>query len=341
MKRNKSMMIFVILIIILIGVNGKFQILDKSIGKNNKNQAALPLNTSYQGVSIFYDTLKNLGYSVKIDAENFLEKRSEDIYIITENENPSGFNLKEAERWINQGGKLVYLTDRYKEYTYADSIDQYKEQAYFYTLGKGKLLVGDIHLITNKTLLKEKEGAYYIFDCIDQLEGKIYFNEYHGFLQGEMPSLYKNIPFPIKILLLQLLLVLIGSIIYFGKRFGKAKRIMEEIERDENEYLYAAANFYEKGGCMDTIYDHFYDAFQNELKRTFKISTATDRWLDLWEKHNLPDKEQAMRIFYYERERKNKNSKETFSIIKDMDQLIQMLMQRREVGWKRLKQKHL
>lgn len=340
MKKSKFIVMLLMVILILVFVNERFQVIDKSIGKSNRNHEVLPMNTSYEGISIFYDTLKEMDYSVKVDAENFLEKEGEGIYIITENKTSTEFKLKDAESWIRQGGKFVYLTDRYQQYHYPDVLDQYKDKAYLYSLGKGRLLIGDIHLITNETLLKDKAGAYYILNVLENLGGNIYFNEYHRFLQGETPSFYKNLPLYIKILLFQLLLVLAGGIIYL-RRLGKAKRIMEEIERDENEYLHAAANLYEKGKCMDTIYEAFYHAFQNELKSTCKASICTDECLDLWEKYDLPAKERAMAIFHHGRERKNNDSKETFNIIKDMDQLTQMLRQRREAGWKRLKQRNL
>lgn len=340
MKKNKWILIFILLIISFIVLNHFLHIMDKSMGKNNRNNESLPLNTSNEGVSIFYDTLKKLGYSVKVDGKYFLKENHEGIYIITENKSSTGFKLKDAEGFIKKGGKIIYLTDKYTQYDYPNLIEKYKEKAYLYSLGRGKLLIGDIKLITNETLQKEKEGAYFILKWMDGLKGNIFFNEYFRFIQGQSPSLYRNLPYYIKIILLQLLFFLIGCILYFGKRFGKTKRMIDETERDENEYLYASANLYEKSGCIDTVYREFYGAFKNELKKTFKGSFPSIEWIHLWKKLDLPSKDEAIRVFQYEHEMENKNRKEALNMIKDMDKLTQILVKRREGAWSRLKQKN-
>lgn len=315
--------------------------LDKDIGRNSQNNESLPINTSYKGVSIFYDTLKKIGYDVRIDGQNFLEKSNQGIYVVTTYKESTNFDLKEAEDWIKNGGKLVYLTEHYHQYHYPDLLEKYEERAFLYSLGKGKLLIGDIHLITNETLLKDKEGSLFILEVLDGLGEPIYFNEYHRLLVGEMPSLYKHIPFYIKVILFQLLIFIVSYILYLGKRFGKVERIMGEIERDENEYLYAAANLYEKAESIDIVYDAFYSKLQIELNKTIKTATNSNRWIDLWQKHNLPLKEKAARLFHDEKENSNKRKKESLNRIKDMDELIQMLEKRREAHWKLLKKKNL
>ncbi|QXM06276.1 hypothetical protein [Crassaminicella indica] len=337
MKKRKIIGIVALLIISIYVIN-RFHVIDQSIGKVNKSNESLPLNTSKEGVSIYYDTLKALGYPVAIDASYFLVGNADDIYIITENKQRISFKLEDAEDFIKEGGKLIYLTDRYKEYKYSNPLEQYKEKAYVYALGKGKLVIGDIQLITNETIIKDKGGAYFILKAIEAFKGNIYFNEYYRFIKGQTPSLYRNLPFYAKIILFQLILVIVGCIVYLGKRFGKAKRIVDEIERDENEYLYAAANLYEKGQCIDTIYDTFSTELKSELNKTFKRKVKKEEVIDLWGKYCIPHKEKALRVFNSQSE--IKNPKDYMSIIKDMDELIQMLVKRREEGWKRLKQRN-
>ncbi|QZY56415.1 hypothetical protein [Crassaminicella profunda] len=334
-KRN---IIGIVVLVIIIYLVNSFNIIDQTIGKANKNNESLVLNTSKEGVSIYYDTLKTLGYSVTMDASPFLNQSSEGIYIVTENNQPLSFKLEEAEDFIKKGGKLIYLTDRHKEYKYSTLLDQYEEKAYVYALGKGKVVIGDIKLITNETLLKDKEGAYFILKCIDRFKGDIFFNEYYRFIRGETPSLYRNLPFYVKVILFQLIFVLVGCIVYLGKRFGKAKRIITEIERKENEYLYAAANLYEKGGNMTTVYNAFFMEFQNELNKTFKRRVKKEEVIDLWEKYSIPYKEKALRVFHVQTPMNNQ--KHFINIIKDLDELTQMLAKRREEGWKRLKQRN-
>ncbi|MFZ5967809.1 MAG: hypothetical protein ACOYVK_11635 [Bacillota bacterium] len=335
--RNKWRIISVILIIAFLLLNNQYHFIEKSLGKTNQSNESLPLNTSREGVSIFYDTLKKLGYSVKVDAEDFLRKRDGNIYIVTENGGSTSFDLKEAEAWMKEGGKLVYLTQAYKKYTYPDVMETYEDRASLYAVGKGKLLVGDIDLITNDTLMKNKAGAYFVFRWIASLEGDIYFNEYYRFLQGQQPSLYRNLPIHIKIILFQLALTVMALVFYFGKRFGKAKRIIDEIERDENEYLHASANLYEKCKSIDTIYDAFHREFENEFKKTFKKSVLPRDWIDLWTRYEFPHKEEAVRVFHHQ----NENRKAGFSVIKDLDLLTQIMIKRREEAWVKLKQKNL
>ncbi|WP_053956069.1 hypothetical protein [Inediibacterium massiliense] len=331
--KNKKKGIALVLIIVFLVANYYFHIIDRSIGENSQNNKALPLNTSYEGVSIFYDTLKSLEYSVAVQGENFLEHGYEDIYIITEGKYDKNFDIKKAQDWIKNGGKLIYLTEDYKKYSYSNILKQYKDKAYLYQIKKGKLLIGDINLITNKTLFKNKEGAYFILNCIKDLNGNIYFNEYYRFEQGEYPSLYKNLPIHIKIVLFQILLLIIGVIWYLGKRFGKAKEILDEIERGENEYLYAAANLYEKAGWTNEIYHVFYKEFENEYKKNFKQSSLPRDWIDVWKKNHLSCEEEAMRVF----QNKNKD----IGMIYDLDKMTQMLIKRREGAWKKLKQRNL
>ncbi|MCC5908875.1 MAG: hypothetical protein JJT76_00315 [Clostridiaceae bacterium] len=341
MKNNKLILLFIGCVVVFFALNHYFGIVDRRLGEHQRGNEALPLNTSHEGVSIFYDALRDLEYSVKVDTENFLQKGPEDIYIVTESKQAISFDLKEAENWIRNGGKLIYLTDTYHQYNYPNLIKKFEEKAHIYSLGKGTMLIGDIDLITNETLLEDREGAYFIVNWIDTLKGNIYFNEHHRFSQGESPSLYRNLPFPIKILLLQLVFLLIGYTVYLGKRFGRAKRLMEEVEREENEYLYAAANLYEKGKCIDSIYDAFYMEFLKEVKRTFKTTANHYDWIELWKKQGLPLEEKTMRVFQYKRSENPMGEKEALSIIKDMNQLTEMLKDRREEGWIKLKQRNL
>ncbi|MCT4604539.1 MAG: hypothetical protein N4A64_00325 [Marinisporobacter sp.] len=335
MKKHK--VIGIIFLLIGIYLVNRFNIVDQTIGKANKDNESLPLNTSKRGVSIYYDTLKALGYSVTVDAASFLDQESKGIFVITENKQPLSFKLEEAENFIKKGGKLIYLTDQYKKYKYPNLLKKYKEKAFVYALGKGRIMIGDINLITNKTLLKNKEGAYFVLKCIEDFKGDIYFNEYYRFKQGQTPSLYRNLPFYVKVILFQLIFFIAGGIVYLGKRFGKAKRIINEIERDENEYLYAAANLYEKGGSMNTVYNEFFMELQKEVNKTFKRRVKKEEIMDLWEKHSMPHKEKALRIFHGPLV--TNHQKDFMRSIKDMDELTQMLAKRREVAWKRLKQR--
>ncbi|AOT72890.1 hypothetical protein [Geosporobacter ferrireducens] len=337
MFRNKRIIIFAMLIIAFLLLNNRYHLIEKSFGKTNQNNESLPLNTSLEGVSIFYDTLKHLGYSVKVDAGNLLKKNDGDIYIITENRAAISFDLKEAEDWIKAGGKLIYLTPAYEQYTYADRVETHEDKASLYAVGEGKLLIGDIDLVTNNTLLKNREGAYFVFKCIESLGGDIYFNEHYRFLGGQSPSLYRNLPIHVKFILFQLILTLIGVIFYLGKGFGKPKRIIDEIERDENEYLHASANLYEKCESIDIVYDAFHREFENEFKKTFKRAVLPQDWVDLWTGHGLPHKEEAARVFDHQKE----NRKAGFSVIKDLDLLTQIMIKRREEFWVKLKQKNL
>ncbi|MCT4617959.1 MAG: hypothetical protein N4A62_01005 [Marinisporobacter sp.] len=335
MKKHK--VIGIIFLVIIIYLVNRFNIIDQTLGKANKDNESLPLNTSKRGVSIYYDTLKALGYSVTIDASSFLDRSSKGIFIITQNKQSLSFKLKETEEFIKKGGKIIYLTDKYKKYKYPKLLKKYKEKAFVYALGKGRVMIGDIDLITNKTLLKNKEGAYFVLKCIEDFKGDIFFNEYYRFKQGQTPSLYRNLPFYVKVILFQLIFFIAGGIVYLGKRFGKAKRIIAEIERDENEYLYAAANLYEKGGSMNIVYNEFFIQLQNEVNKTFKRKVKKEEVMDLWERHSMPYKEKASRVFHDQLS--TNNQKDFMRMIKDMDELTQMLAKRREVAWNRLKQR--
>lgn len=331
---NKWRISFLVLLLAVLLINNRYGLLEKSFGKANQSNISLPYNTSLRGISVFYDTLKELNYSVEVEADNFLEKNHGNIIVITEYESSMGFNLQETEQWISRGGKLVYLTDEYNKYEYPNVLERLDDKIALYKIGRGKLLIGDINLITNETLLENRVGAYKILKYIDLLGGNIKFNEYHKFLSNQSPSLYRNLPIHIKFILFQLALTLIGLIFYFGKRFGKPKRLAEEVERDENEFLYAAANLYEKSKSLDIIYDSFNKNFKNELRKTFKQRVDSNKGMILWQKYNLPNKEKAITVFNHQKE----NPTVDVEMIKSIDQLTQILVKRRENAWKKLRQ---
>lgn len=340
MKKNKTLFLFIILLVATIFLNHRYGAVDKGFGSIHQNSEVLPFNTSLEGVSIFYDTLKKMGYDVRVEAGNFLEEPSNAVYIILDGREINTFQLEKAEDWIKDGGKLVYLTETYQEHHYPDVIDKIDNKAYLYALGEGRLFLGDIQLITNEALLTNKEGPYFLLKWLDDFDGPIHFNEYHRLAHGQIPSLYKDLPSYMKVMLFQILLFLTGYILYLGKRFGRAERIMEEILRDENEFLYGAASLYERNDCLDIVYKGYRRALERELAKGIKGIRNPEEWIDLWEKEKLPLKQQAARVFLYRKGNSSMEKKETLSIIKDMDLLIQMLAKRREENWKQLRRKN-
>lgn len=325
--------------LIFLVLNDYYNVTDKIIGYSSRSSKVLAQNTSLKGISLFYDALKEMDYSVEIDSQDFLEHPSDDIYIIAERQASSSFPFEKAIQWIKNGGKLVYFSDNPLFYQEGQLIKQYQGKAFLYSLEKGSLLLGDIDLISNETLAIEKEGAIFIVGILEELQGTPYFNEYYRLLRGNGPSLYGDLPLHIKILLFQLFLLLMCSMVYFGKRFGKAEGIMEEIERDENEYLHAAANLYEKADATDIIQDAYYKEFKNHAKY-FTIQN-----MDLNEFNNIGDiydfSQWDHGIEMLDKNEKNLSKKEIFHRIKEMDECIETLVQRREEIWKRLKHRNL
>ena len=309
------------------------------------------LNKGKIGTSVFYETLKKLDYHVKLVVSDIKQqKNSVQIVALSDSSPKLDINDDQLKEWIKNGGKLIYLTDRLWEdkLNYGSKIDTYSmnanTEAIVYSYGNGNIILGSTKLIENKTLTKDTEGAYWLLNQIDKLQYEyIGFNEYYQYTSTEKPSLWRDTPNGIKAILFQLLIFAFIIIYYKGKRFGKPKLLYEEVERTENEFIYAVAALYKKGQCREIVLQSFYEELLIKAKGYFgkEIDIVRENLVELWENENLPELSKVKKVYdfvHYETDRGKKiNAKNMLEIILIIERLNQILEKRRESRWKTLK----
>jgi hypothetical protein len=91
-----------------------------------------------------------------------------------------------------------------------------------------------------------------ILNEVDGYRG-IVFEESHIQKQEAAPNWLSVVPLYFKIPMLQLFFVFIFYIWSKGKRLGLAKVDEEEVERKQDEFFWAASNYYEHTKCYDKM----------------------------------------------------------------------------------------
>jgi hypothetical protein len=195
------------------------------------------------------------------------------------------------------------------------------------------LIVDNVDNLTNKTLTKDTYYAYELLEVIHTYSDKsIYFNEAHLYSNSSSKSLWDAVPIEFKYIIYQILMVLAAYIYYKGKRFGKPLPLYEEVERNENEYLYSAASLYRAAGAWDLMIDNYYEDF---LKL---MDCSNEGWLEYWENEKLPALDKAKEVHNFINNKKAKaNAKEYIQVVSTIEKLKKIYQKRREVYWKTLK----
>ena len=258
-------------------------------------------STRGDGIALLYDTLKIMGYPVGkytmlLDQQRPINNIQ--IIIAPDYRYASASHYEGICDWVIQGGTLLYFDESYGSFPYyveANSeliIIERIEGGVLYNLGLGKLFIGEADYITNIGLI-EGGDAYgqQIANMLSNLDyNKIYFNEaYHGY--GTDKGLFESLPPGIRLFCLQLILLAIAVIIYFGKRFGRIIPYYEEVEREENEYVFTLTNLYMSIGLGSAAIDVYDKKFKKACGNYFRNSAALEfsEILILWKNENLRD----------------------------------------------------
>lgn len=311
-KINKNYIILVILMaFILIIALDKLGYIQKRVGSLNVNNSRDFLNTSIDGKSIFWDALKKMNLEVGFEKTKFNENSTDKICFIKVTEKIDEKTKKEIKSWVENGGVIVEITN--------DSLDEKKFSKEY--MGEGIYFKIQDYKLKNYFIMKNSKQLEEFVLELKKLKRPVLFNESIINQEIKYQSFYQDLPVFVKVFIFQSFFCVLGMVLCFGKRFGKAKKYYSEAERSDNEFLIASARLYEKANTIDFIYDAFYKEFQNQFSKTFKTSFDSD-WLKIWENFNTRGYKEAKR--FYNSKTKSLNS------IKDLDFLIQILIKRRE-----------
>ncbi|MDP4178563.1 MAG: DUF4350 domain-containing protein [Bacillota bacterium] len=321
-------------IILLIIVSIIFLIIAVNISSRMNGQ--LPSysieNKSNYGGSIFYEAMKKLGYPVEKSLKPIYSEDTSAVQIVIQ-DGRLDINDEKIKSWIGKGGKLVILMPDYSDDIPYGTIKENDtaNNITIYEYNKGFVITAKSKDIANITLTKDTKNAFQLVTKISKYSAKkIYFNENNLYAQNS--SLWDYIPYSIKIIIYQVIIVLIAYFSFKGKRFGKIEVYAEEEERIENEYLYSAAALFRQAKCWNLMIENYYNSF-------LKIIRSSDNnWIDFWENEKLPNLNKAKKVYKFIHDNNKKvNSKEYFEMIKILDELIMIAKNRRDIYWKTLK----
>ena len=257
-------------------------------------------STANEGSALLYDTLKIMGFPVSRDTIFIDKDRPVDNVqvVISPDYSYTGESYYEdIADWIIRGGTLLYFDSstgyiaRLIRANTEITLIERTDSGILYGLGLGKLFIGDVDYITNEGLINGGDVyAQQIANMLINMDyGKIYFNEaYHGY--GTEKSLFESLPIGVRLLAWQLVFLTIAVIIYFGKRFGRVVPYYEEIEREENEYVFTLTNLYMSIGLGSAAVDVYDKKFKKACGNYFRNSEALEfkNILALWQAENIP-----------------------------------------------------
>lgn len=328
MKKRVSKDLILFIILIPLFLSGAFYISSRL--DNNLPQYTVE-NKGRFGYSAFFETLQKLNLK---PSKTLTDVYRQDVNTVQFAAQNGGFdiNSEQLKSWIKKGGTLVYLTPQNIHLIGYAKVMEVKGNIRVYNYGKGRIIASDIDYITNRTIAVKRDNAYDIYKEIASLGRKVYFNETHIYVEGVKVTLWDSIPIEFKFIIYQFLLVLSAYFYYKGKRFGKPVPFYEEVEREENEYLYSAASLYKQAKCWDLMFEVYY---KNILK---ELNCSEEDFLECWERENLPSLNKAEKVYEFAgRTHMKRKPKEYMQIVSTLELLSKILKKRREINWKTLK----
>ncbi len=263
-------------------------------GKQGQNQPDYTIySTNKAGASLFYDTLRDLGYDVatsfsKIDEETSMNDLQVVVGVDHSFCSEEDFDL--LMQWVYAGGSLLYFQedDTYDMTKYINANARLEKNNPI-PYGEGTIYLGKVQDVLNENFMNDQHAGYEMMQAVDiHTFDKMIFNEYYHGLQYNK-SLWEKLPFDFKIVVVQLLIVAIVLIWHLGKRFGKPIPYYEEVEREENEYLLALANTYMGVNMQFFAIDSYYQHFLRTCCDYFRVEYGEiERCLvEVWQKEGL------------------------------------------------------
>jgi len=242
--RKLSKTIFPIIVVVLAAV-----VLFVFDNNDSDCPAYVSFSTGERGASLFFDTLRHMGYPVRQGTSPVYRFAStQDAYIIIEPSSPR-VDMRIAEEmitWATMGGKLVFLQN---DLTYFELLLDggiVYSNLTIYEVGQGMIITGRTREITNRGLIDNARTGTALHSFITHWDvDNIWFADYyHGF--GARSNLFTRLPAVVQLVFVQMILVGVILVWHLGKRFGNAVPYYEETEREENEHVHALVRLYMK-----------------------------------------------------------------------------------------------
>ncbi len=288
------------------------------------------------GASLIYDSLAIYGINVKTGYRRIDENTSiKDVYIII---NPGyryfyDSDISDIGNFVKKGGRLIlaadlYLTSRIVSRLDVTLTDVYDGNYYSQMLkyGDGLIMTLSAEDILNGRLKDYRFTGEEIAKVLSLWDyDSAVFNEYYHGFGDDSVSMWKDLPFAYKLVVYQLLIAFVFFILSISKRFGKPIPLYEEVERTENEYIYAMANFFRSSKHYNSAAESYYRRLLEETSLRYKtgFSYARDNIRDIWTREKLPQIQLLDRVISeYSKEFDKKRLKD---FAKDVNDLINIL----------------
>jgi hypothetical protein len=223
-----------------------------TFNQNDSNPSYAPFSTGETGTSLFFDTLRLMGYPVRISYTPLTRSSdTEHVYIIIQPYNPhvTAETAEEMLEWVRLGGRLIFLHNTEPtvlDRLFDDAVRREINGFNHYSAGAGAVITGRAHGLTNRRLMQDASPGYELHRFLTLWDAeRIYFAAYyHGMHPPD--TLFSRLPLIVRLTVIQSGIAVLFLLWHLGKRFGKPVPVYEETEREENEQVRAMARLYMK-----------------------------------------------------------------------------------------------
>ena len=254
-------------------------------------------STGHEGAALFFDSLRIMGFPVGRDTMFLSAERPVDnLQIIIAPQYFDADLIDGMIEWVIRGGTLMFFSRHERDTArllsdIATDMAETLPGGVLYRVGLGRLFIGDAAGITNISLL-ETNGRHgqQMANILETLEfRRIYFNEaYHGF--NHSMTFFEVLPLPLRLIGVQLGITALGAVLYLGRRFGKPSAYYDEVEREENEYVFTLSNLYMSIGLGSAVLEVYERKLKIMAADYFKTPFEVEypQIYELWNKENKP-----------------------------------------------------
>jgi len=201
------------------------------------------------GTSLFFDTLRHMGYNVTASLRPMTAATNTDhVHIIIQ---PVHFYEEDAAAildWVYNGGRLVFLHNNSINHITIQLTGRQTDNPTptLHRHGQGYVITGRASNFSNNNLMLDHTAGTNLHRIISgwDFTGIIFIEYYHHTRANE--NFWTQLPLIVRVIFIQLVLVAIMAVWHLGKRFGNPVQYYQETERDENEHVYALAKLYWK-----------------------------------------------------------------------------------------------
>ncbi|GHU51148.1 hypothetical protein AGMMS49975_03710 [Clostridia bacterium] len=275
-------------------------------------------STNDKGASVIYDTLRKI-YDTSINYQKLQDtKQNNNLQIVIEpfGDYTSDNDYEQIYEFAKNGGNVICFYEEHrvenellKRVYGAEVVDTIGETEIL-RYGGGLIAFAPAADVLNINLAGGRRSAGRLVDKMAEETGTGYIkiNEaYHGYLVE--PNIWDVTPQNIKNAAYQICIVVLLVVIRFGKRFGRAVPYYEEIERQENEYLLALANIYNRAGNGYVVFETDLSRFLAYAARHLSVSVASPaaaeykamlrEILNKWEERGIDGKESLIELLSF------------------------------------------